>query len=189
MYWLALTFVQLGIGFYTTVLLGLDKSYAFVFSLVSFITSFLFYVPINQLVKKVGKRPLILFAFLAFALVFTLVASIRVLPFPAEWLLYGLSILAAFPLAVFGIVPNALIGDAVIEEEQQSGKQLSGMFYGVRAFVMKAGISLANLIFPSLLLFGKSVEDPTGVQGTAVLATIFCLLGWLVFRRFREIRV
>jgi GPH family glycoside/pentoside/hexuronide:cation symporter len=31
LYWLALTFIQLGVGFYTTLLLGLDKSMAFTF--------------------------------------------------------------------------------------------------------------------------------------------------------------
>ncbi|TNE61660.1 MAG: MFS transporter [Bacteroidetes bacterium] len=187
-YWLALSFVQLGIGFYTTLLLELDKSYAFVFSLVSFVTSFLFYAPVNLLVARLGKKNLLLLAFLLFAMLFALVAAIRHIPIPPLTLLYGLAILAAFPLAVFGIVPNALIGDVVEAEEQASGKQLSGMFYGVRAFVMKLGISVANLLFPSLLLMGKSIRNPRGVQLTAVLAVVFCLLGWQIFRRFREVR-
>lgn len=186
LYWLALSFIQLGIGFYTTLLLELDKGYAFVFSLVSFLASFLFYAPVNFLARKVGKKRLILAAFLLFALVFTAVAAIRIIPLPKLWLLYGLAIAAAIPLAVFGIVPNALIGDAVEQEEQRSGRQLSGMFYGVRAFVMKVGISLANLLFPSLLLLGKSINNPLGVQATAVAALVFCLAGWQVFRKFND---
>ena len=58
------------------------------------------------------------------------------------------------------------------------------MFYGVRNFMMKMGISLANLIFPSLLLFGKSADNPAGVQLTAAAAAVFCILGWVLFRKY-----
>lgn len=188
LYWLALSFIQLGIGFYTTLLLGLDKSYAFAFSLVSFLASFVFYPPVNLLARRLGKKRLVLAAFILFAAVFTVVALVAYLPLPRMVLLYGLAVSAAFPLAVFGIVPNALIGDAVEAEEQISGRQLSGMFYGVRAFVMKVGISLANLLFPSLLLMGKSLQNPAGVKATAMAAVVFCLAGWQVFRRVDEFK-
>ncbi|MFN0215995.1 MAG: MFS transporter [Saprospiraceae bacterium] len=185
LYWLALTFIQLGIGFYTTLLLGLDKSMAFTFSLLSFLTSFLLYLPMNLLVKKWGKRRAMLSAYLVFGAIFSVVAIVKVIPLPKEWLLYSLAIAAAGPLAVFGILPNAIIGDEVEREEQESGKQLAGMFFGVSAFTMKMGISLANLIFPSLLLFGKSTENPLGVQYTAIAALIFCICGWWAFRKYR----
>ena len=186
LYWLALTFIQLGIGFYTTLLLGLDKSMAFTFSLLSFLTSFLLYFPVNLLVKKWGKRRAMLAAYLLFGVIFAVVAVVKSIPLPKEWLLYGLAVAAAAPLATFGILPNAIIGDEVEREEQESGKQLAGMFFGVSAFTMKVGISLANLIFPSLLLFGKSSENPLGVQCTAVAALVFCLAGWWAFGKYRE---
>ena len=185
-YWLALSFIQLGVGFYTTLLLQLDKQYAFLFSLVSFVVSFLFYAPVNLLARRVGKKQLVLVAFGAFALLFGVVAVIQIIPLPRLWLLYGLAVAVAFPLAVFGIIPNALIGDTVEQEENASGRHLAGMFFGVRAFVMKVGISVANLIFPSLLLLGKSSENPAGVRGTAIAAVLFCLAGWQAFRRFRD---
>jgi hypothetical protein len=92
--------------------------------------------------------------------------------------------MAAFPLAVFGILPNALIGDLVEVEEKTSGQRLSGMFFGVRALVMKVGVSISNLLFPSLLLLGKSLENPSGVHLTTVLALCSCLGGWWLFRKF-----
>lgn len=187
MYWLALNFIQLGIGFYTTLLLKLEIQYASTFSLISFLTSFLFYIPINMLTKRFSKRILMLTAFLIFACTFTVLALVPFIHLSGETILYGLAIAAAFPLAVFGILPNALVGDVVQEEERQSGRQLSGMFFGVRAFVMKVGISLANLIFPSLLLFGKSIDQPLGVQLTAIGAVIFCVAGWNIFRRYRDV--
>ncbi|MEY3248376.1 MAG: hypothetical protein RL742_419 [Bacteroidota bacterium] len=182
MYWLALSFIQLGVGFYVTIQLNLDKSYAFVFSLLSFFCSFIFYWPLNVLARKTGKKRLLNAAFGAFALLFFVLAIARRIPAAPEVLLYALGIAAAFPLAVFGILPNALIGDVV----EREGPELAGMFYGLRAFVMKVGIAGANLIFPSLLLLGKSADNPAGVQATAWSALLFCAGGWYFFSKYRE---
>lgn len=186
LYWASLTFIQLGIGYFTTLLFGLDKSYAFLFSLCAFLSSLLLYAPVQKLAIKFGKKTIMLWGFWVFILVFALVALVRQLPLPPQFMLFFIAALSAFPLAVFGILPNALIGDLVEAHEQRTGAQMSGMFYGVRAFVMKAGISLANLIFPSLLLFGKSLENPLGVQLSALCAMLLCLAGWQTFRRFES---
>jgi GPH family glycoside/pentoside/hexuronide:cation symporter len=98
-----------------------------------------------------------------------------------------MAILSAYPLAAFGIIPNAIVADIIYQHEQQSGQQQSAMFYASRNFMMKAGISLANLIFPSLLLLGKSVENPLGLQVAAGLAFIFCIAGWIIFSRYQEV--
>lgn len=185
LYWLALTFIQLGTVFYTTLLFGLDKSAAFTFSLISFLCSFLLYIPLNMVVKKWGKRRIMLGAYWLFGAIFVVVMFSKSIPIPKEWLLYALAVAAAGPLATFGILPNAIIGDEVARVEEEEGKQLAGMFFGVSAFTMKVGISIANLVFPSLLLLGKSVENPFGVQCTALAALIFCLGGWWAFKRYR----
>ena len=187
LYWLALTFVQLGIGFYTTLLLGLDKSMAFTFSLVGFAASFILYFPVNFLTRKLGKKRVMLAAYLAFGLIFSVLIFVKSIPLPKEILLYLLAVASAFPLATFGILPNAVIGDEVEREERVNGRQLAGMFFGVSAFTMKVGISVANLVFPSLLLLGKSSENPLGVQFTAGAALLFCLAGWVAFRKYEEL--
>ena len=184
LYWLSLTFIQLGIGFYTTILLGLDKSMAFTFSLVSFAASFVLYWPINLLSNKIGKRSMMLVAYLLFGAIFLVTSISPQLPIPKDWLLYGLGIAAAGPLAIFGILPNAIVGDEAVKHISNGGPPMTGMFFGMTAFTMKVGISIANLIFPSLLLFGKSMAKPTGVQLTAVAAALFCLAGWWAFKKY-----
>ncbi len=186
LYWVALTFIQLGVSFYITILLGMDKSFATLFMTIGFFTSFLLYGPINWLVKRKGKRQVLLLAFLVFSAVFGLTYAVAFLPLPKLFFFYALALLSAFPLAAFGIVPNAIIADIVYQHENRTGEQMAGMFYGVRNFMMKMGITLANLIFPSLLLWGKSVDNPLGVQLSALAAVLFCLAGYFLFRQYEE---
>lgn len=180
LYWLALTFIQAGIIFYVTVLMGLDKSMATLFGVVSFFLSFLFYPVMGLFEKKLGKKRTLVYAFWVFCFIFAVV----ILPIPTVTRFWIVSILAAFPLAAFGILPNTIVADIVHENEIQTGKNQAGMFYAMTAFMMKVGISVANLIFPSLLILGKSVDNPLGVQLSVVAALIFCLLGFLVFTQY-----
>ncbi|MEZ4925124.1 MAG: MFS transporter [Saprospiraceae bacterium] len=189
LYWLSLTFIQLGIGFYTTLLFGLDKSMAFTFSMVSFISSFVLYLPVNFLSRKYGKKAMMLSGFILFALIFLATTFSKNLPVNKEILLYCLGIAAAGPLAIFGILPNAIVGDEVEKVEKAGGGKFTGMYFGVTAFTMKIGISVANLVFPSLLLLGRSAENPLGVQATTLAAMVFCIAGWNVFRRFKDLPV
>ncbi len=185
-YWLAVTFIQIGVSYYVTILFGLEKSMATLFSALGFFISFLIYVPINILAKRYGKKPILQFAFLTFCLIFILTALVGIIPMPKMLLFYSLAILTAFPLAAFGILPNTIIADIIHEHEGKSGEQLSAMFYGARNFMMKIGITLSNLIFPSLLLLGKSIEEPMGIRMTSFAAFIFCLIGFFIFLKYQE---
>jgi len=135
-------------------------------------------------VKKFGKKTVLSIAFLFFGLTFLLTSLTSILGLPQEIMFYSIAIGSGFPLAAFGIVPNALIADIVHEHEEKTGQNLAGMFFGARTFMMKMGISVANLIFPSLLLLGKSSENPLGVQVSAFVALGFMILGWMLFSRY-----
>jgi Na+/melibiose symporter-like transporter len=182
LYWLAMTFIQAGIIFYVTLLLDLDKSSATTFGIGSFAISFLLYPMMGQIEKGFSKKKVILAAFLTFMLIF----CILLLPIAGHIRFWIVTVLAAFPLAAFGILPNTIVADCVHQNEKTTGKNQAGMFYAVAAFMMKVGISLANLIFPSLLVYGKSVDNPMGVRLTIVAALVFCTAGFLVFRKYDE---
>lgn len=188
MYWLALTFIQSGVGYYVTILMGFPKEQATLFLTISFLTSLLLYWPVNVIVRRVGKKKTVIAAFLVFSFIFGLTTISGLLPVSKDVLFYVLSLSSGFPLAVFGIVPMAIIADILYQHEADTGEQHAGMFYAARNLTMKMGISLANLIFPSLLLLGKSVQNPLGVQLSTLLAMVFCLAGCLVFMRYRDIR-
>ena len=182
LYWLALTFIQAGIIFYLNVLFGLPKEMATLFGVVSFFISFLFYPLMGKLERGFSKKKVILAAFGVFCLIFI----VMLLPIDGTLRFWFISIAAAFPLAAFGILPNTIVADVVHKNERDTGKNQAGMFYAVAAFMMKVGVSLANLTFPSLLVFGRSAENPLGVQLTVVAALIFCAIGFLVFRNYDE---
>lgn len=188
LYWLALTFVQLGMAYYAVLLLGLDKSYAFYFALSGFVGSFALYLPITLLALRLGKKLLILTAYGVFAVVFGALAASEWIPLPPAPLLFALGALSAWPLAVFGILPTALIADEAARDGERRGAGLAGMYFASRTLIMKLGISVANLLFPSLLLLGKSAENPAGVKLSALFALGVCVLSAGVFVRYREKR-
>jgi glycoside/pentoside/hexuronide:cation symporter, GPH family len=182
LYWISLSFIQLGMIYYVTLLFGFDKTMATTFGVVSFFMSFLFYPFMGIFEKKYGKKRTISLGFILLAITFI----IFLLPIAPSIRFWVISVLAAFPLAAFGILSNTIVVDIVHKNNEKTGKNESAMFYGVTAFMMKLGISVANLIFPSFLVLGKSVENPLGVQLSLVAAFLFCGLGFWVFQGYED---
>ncbi|MEO5666924.1 MAG: MFS transporter [Bdellovibrionota bacterium] len=188
-YWLSLTFIQLGMSYYILVLLQLPASKLSLLMLMLFALSFVFYAPVNMLAKKFGKKPLILTGFGLLAVVFALASQLGRLPFSPELQAYALAGLASLPLAIFGILPNAIIADLAQEAAERTQSNRTGMYYGTRTLTMKLGISAANLVFPSLLLAGKGVGHDAGIRLTAYAAVAFGFVGLLFYFRVRNIRI
>jgi len=185
-YWVALNFIQQGMLFFFTVLLGLDASFAGVAAIVMFFLSYAFYAPVVIFSGKFGKKIVVLAGFAIFAVTFALCFFLGWLPLAAQIQAWIVVVLAALPLAIFGILPNAIVGDIADSHAIETGEHQGGMFYGARTFMMKMGISLANLIFPSLLLLGRSTENPWGIRLAALAAFGFCLLGFAAFFMYNE---
>lgn len=192
MYWVALTFVQMGMVFYVTTLLHPNNDIAKDAELVSplmtvlFLVSFLCYPPVNIAAKKFGKRPVMLAGFVMFALVFALIAGMGFIPLPVMVYAYLIAVLAAIPVAIFGILPGVVIADVAEVDGRQSGSHKAGMFFGTRTFVMNLGIAVANFLFPSFLLLGKEVQNPLGVRFSGFAAVVFSVVGFAIFSRYDE---
>ncbi|HBI84898.1 MAG TPA: sodium:solute symporter [Ruminococcus sp.] len=194
LYWVGLTLFQTGLSFYITVLMGLDS--AMTFPLFAVMTGFSLccYPVVNILSKKLGKKKLIAFAFLFFAFTFLVTAGAGLLPVPA--MAYGIlvAVLAAVPMAILGILPQAVVADISEADKIETGESRQGMFYAARTFAFKLGQSAAMLLFTSIALIGK--EIPKGESGygmgyrlTALIAAVLCLLGGIVFLRYNEKKV
>ena len=194
LYWIGLTLFQTGLSFYITVLMGLDSSMTFPLFAIMTVMSLVCYPAVNILSKKMGKKKLIAFAFLFFAFTFLVTAGAGLLPVPA--MVYGvmIAVLAAVPMAILGILPQAVVADISEADKLQTGESRQGMFYAARTFAFKMGQSAAMLLFTSIALIGR--EIPKGESGyglgyrlTALIAAVLCLLGGIVFLRYREKQV
>ena len=188
-YFIALNFIQMGISYFIMTLLGLDKSLISFLMLIMFALSFVFYVPINLIAQKLGKKKVLIFAFIMFALDFLVITFLNTIPLPHKVLAYAIVIIAAIPIAIFGIIPNAIVADIAEADGIETGKYKAGIYFGTRTFMMKLGISLANLLFPSFLLLGKSEDNPFGIRIAAATACAICVLGLILFLFYNEKKV
>jgi Na+/melibiose symporter-like transporter len=188
-YWVALTIASTGLVYYITTLLGLDKSLVSLMQIVMFGLSFVFYVPINLIAKKIGKKRLIIIGFIIFMIVYIYAFVLGLLPFSKlaqGWLVV---IMLSLPLAIFGILPNAIIADIADAHGYETGIYKAGIFFGARTFMSKLGQSLAGIIFPSVLLLGKTVSNPIGIRLTAVIAFVFAVASLILFTYYDEKKV
>jgi len=185
-YFVSLTFIQLGISYYIMVLLGMGKDMVSFLMLLLFLLSFVFYVPVNLIARKVGKKPVLLLAFFLFAIVFSGIFCLGNVPLSPTVQAYFIVIVGSIPIAIFGILPTAVIADVAEADEMKSGVSRAGMYFATRTFSMKVAISVANLLFPSLLLLGRGGESVMGIRLSAVVAVVFCLTGLVFCLKYRE---
>ena len=186
LYWVAITMFQTGMPFYVTSLMGLDSSMNFVLFAGMTVISLVFYAPVNILAKRLGKKALVSFAFFFFCLAFGITSVCGQFGIPA--LVWGgiVAILAAIPMAILGILPQAVLADIAESDAVETGENREGMFYAARTFSMTLGQSLAMILFSSIATIGAG---GFGYRMTAIVATVFCMLGGIVFLRYREANV
>lgn len=184
LYWLSLTFIEMGVAYYVTSLMGRDKAFASTFFIVVFGLSFLFYFPVNRAAGYWGKRRVVLGGFSFFGAAFVLTALLQPDSRAQVWMIPAIQGCASIALATFGILPNAIVGDLADQHRMELGRSVSGMYFAVQTLVMKAGTSVAMLLFPTFLLY-----ETAGIRGSAVAAAVFCAAGYLAFLRYREIPV
>lgn len=189
-YWVSITLIQSGIAFYVTILLEQGKENVSFLQALMFLLSFVFYVPVHFLAKKIGKKRALMVAFLMFALTFvyvTMLGKISFIPLEAQGLI--MVVLAAIPLAIFGILPNAVIADIAEYDGIKTGNYKSGIFFSARTFMSKMGQAVAGIILPSMLARGQEIGDDIGIRMTAIAAIVFIIGGLvlLIFYNEKEI--
>jgi Na+/melibiose symporter-like transporter len=185
-YWVSMTTISSGLIYYVTILLKEPKETASFLQLMMFGVSFLFYVPTNIIAKRVGKKRLLLVGFVAFLITFSMTFLLGRVPLSSSAQVYIFALVAAVPLAIFGILPNAMVADIAEADGIKTGNFKAGIFFGARTFMSKMGQSVAGIIFPSLLLLGRSVDNPIGVLMTAGVAILFLIGGLVLLVYYNE---
>ncbi len=185
-YWFSTQFIQLGIAYYVTTLIGLDEQYTTLVIIGAAIFTFLSFPLVLPLTKRFDQKTLLVVAFIMFILLFVFILILGKVHLPI-WLIATIIILLnTFPMAIFGIIPMSLVSDMATEDALKTGKYRSATFFGVKFFVMKLGISMTSLLFPTLLLFGKSMENNFGVRLTAVLGLAGSIIALILMKKVRN---
>lgn len=188
LYWIAITMFQTGLPFFVTSLLKLPESMTTLYFVGMTAISLVFYIPVNKLAPKFGKKKLITFAFVVFCAAYFYTGFIGNIPgIPATVQGFILTVVAALPMAIFGILPQAVVADIAQSDAKQTGSNREGMFYAARTFAFKMGQSVSMLIFTRVSIIGGG--SGLGYRVTAFLAGAFCVLGGLVFLGYNERKI
>ncbi|MCG9873189.1 MAG: MFS transporter [Leptospiraceae bacterium] len=187
-YFLSTMVLQTGLIYYITVLLGKEESLVGLLMIVLGVFSFLLYPGVNIMARKYGKKKLVLGGFFIFFCVFCFcsVMGMDWLPIPKVAQGYIVVLVAAIPMAILGILPNAILADIAELDALKTGSQREGLFYAGRTLMQKMGQTLGILIFSSLLLLGRDTSNPTGIRATGPAAAFFCLVAIYLFSKYKE---
>ncbi len=203
MYWVGLTLFQTGLPFFVRVSMGFDEAMVIVFMGGMTLLSAVFYPFVTKLVKKFGKKKLVIAGFFGLAICYV-IASVSSIPgfLPDEgsanaisWV-FGIAIMiiSALPMALLGIIPQSIVADVAEAEKTVTGQSREGMFFAARTFAMKFGQSLAMLLFTSLAIIGTTqnvdsndiTASKTGMLVVAIVAAAFCVIGAIILFFYRE---
>lgn len=177
-YFFAVTLFQTGLAFYITKLMKQDEGNSFILTVVMTVVSLCLYPAVNKLAPKFGKKKLIIIGFFAYALVFLITV------FCGEGMIWGyiIAVLAGIPMAILGILPQAVVADIAEADAIESGEQRSGMFFAARTFAMKMGQAVSLLIFTSVTVSKTELS----YRITAIIATVCCIIGAILFFFYNE---
>ena len=206
MYFVGLTLFQTGLPFFVKLTIGLPESWTMYLLGGMTVLSALFYPIVSKLVAKWGKKKLVIAGFLGLALAYVLTA----LAYPitggtlvaSSYIVgVGIVVIAAFPMALLGIIPQSIVADVAEEDSIVTGEKREGMFFAARTFAMKLGQSIAMLVFTSLAIIGGSATAEElrtsndiaatwqGVTIVAIVAVVFCILGAVFLFSYNEKKV
>ncbi len=181
---MASTITMTGFLYYVTVLLALPSGRADYFLLMVFAVNIALYYPVYLVAAKYGKKRLLAFAFLALLVDLALLVPAGHYPVPSDAQGWILSLLFAFPLSVFSVVPYALVGDLAVACERKTGMLRGGMYFGLHSFLTRFAQMCVILVFP-LFVSGTS-PAPLGLRITLGIAAFFALAGFVAAFSYRE---
>ncbi len=200
-YFFAVTLFQTGLADFETRLMLIPSDNTFLLTVLMTVVSLCLYPVVNKLAPKLGKKRIIVVGFFTYAAVFLLTSVC------GTGMVWGIliAVCAGIPMAILGILPQACVADVSELNTLRTGEDRSGMFFAARTFAMKMGQALSMLIYTSItaaaVTIVKAHTDASGaeslsaelqkeIQGpyrtAAVVATVACLIGAIIFLFYNE---
>jgi GPH family glycoside/pentoside/hexuronide:cation symporter len=185
-FFITLAIITSGALYYVKVLLGLSEIAGSFFLGGMIILSLYFYPLVVKLTKTWGKKRLILISFAIFIFLFLWISKMGELPISPYLHLGILALFAAFPSAVLGILPYAIIAESAEKSTRETGENTEAMFFAVRTFADKFGQTLGIAGFAVLMIYGKDPGNDLGIRLSAIMGLVVCLIAFLVFLFWKE---
>ncbi len=187
LYFVALTIFQTGLPFFVTSLMKLPETMTTILYVAMTLLSFVCYAPVNLLAHKMNKKKLVLVGFTGLSIVYVITAVSGLAGFSG--MIWGVVIvcLAAFPMAILGILPQAIVADIAQADAMITGENREGMFFAARTFAFKMGQSISMLLFTAFASI--SPETGAGYRIAAITAAVICLAGAIVLSRYNEKKI
>ena len=181
------TVLQTGAYFYVTALLNKEPSAQPLVVGPLFGVAALSFVPVAMLANKIGKRRMIIAGALFLAL--DMGIGIPLLP-SMPFLTIPVFALGGVPIAMFLALPNSMLADVCEANARATGQRREAMFFGAQGFLQKISLALAAGSFSQLAeTFGKSVDNPLGIQLSGPLAAVFLVGSAICFFLYPEAEV
>jgi GPH family glycoside/pentoside/hexuronide:cation symporter len=179
------------------VLLGRDEGFAATLSLAMLPGIILGFVFVHLVVNRIGARNTVI--------VSILLLGVSMFPYgllsphapgePGDLLNLTVvvisTVMKGLSIAGFMILPTVLMGQLIDLDEAETGANRAAMYYGVQGLFTKWVYAASAAILSFLLSgYGRSVEEPLGVQLIGPVAGVFCLIGAALYLLYpeREVR-
>jgi GPH family glycoside/pentoside/hexuronide:cation symporter len=185
-YFLAISIIASGMLYYLKVLLGLEEAMGGSVFGAMILVSLLFYPLVLNLSKRIQKKFLVSFALIFLGIIFLFIFFLGSLPMPPKAQIYLFALLAAPPVAILGIIPYAIIAEIAQLDGLKTGLRKEGMYFAVRNFFYKLGMTAGIMIFTILTLWGKDPGNDLGIRLNGLVGFAFCVIAGLTFLLFRE---
>jgi len=187
-FYMSLSVISSGMLYFVTVLLNLPESIGGALMGAMVVLSLVFYPLINYLSRRIGKKPLVLFAFALQSLIFIAMYFLGKFPVSPYLQAYALVLCTSFPLAALGILPNAILAEIAQKDAEETGENREGMFFAVKYLFVKMGQTLGIAAFAFLTIYGKDPGNDQGLRLSCVCGFILCFTACIFFSRFKEKR-
>lgn len=186
LYFVGLTIFQTGLPFFITALMKLPETMTTILYVGMTLLSFLCYPLVNFLAHRMNKKKLVLIGFIGLSCAYIITAISGLM---GAGMVFGILVVvvAAFPMAILGILPQAIVADIAQADAMTTGENREGMFFAARTFAFKMGQSVSMLLFTAFASI--SPETGFGYRIAAIVAAGICLAGAVVLSRYDEKKI
>lgn len=185
-YFLAISIIASGMLYYLKVLLGLEEAIGSTVFGVMVLASLIFYPLILKISRVIQKKYLVSFALVLLGVIFLSIFFLGKLPMPPKFQIYLFALFASLPVAILGIIPYAIIAEIAQLDGLKTGLHKEGMYFAVRNFFYKLGMTAGIMVFTIMTLWGKDPGDDLGIRLNGLVGFAFCLFAGITFLLFRE---